>query len=52
MINNAFPRLNNSDWDCVNADFTPEEIRKAMFDMAPFKAPGPDGFQAGFYQKE
>lgn len=23
-----------------------------MFDMAPFKAPGPDGFHAGFYQNQ
>lgn len=28
-----------------------EEVRKAVFEMAPYKAPGPDGFPAGFYQK-
>lgn len=28
-----------------------EEVRKAIFAMGAFKSPGPDGFQAIFYQK-
>ncbi|CAN0830958.1 Transposon TX1 uncharacterized 149 kDa protein [Linum grandiflorum] len=28
-----------------------EEFRRAMFDMEPDKAPGPDGFNPGFYQR-
>ncbi|CAN0925181.1 Transposon TX1 uncharacterized 149 kDa protein [Linum grandiflorum] len=33
------------------APFSNEEIRRALFDMHPDKAPGPDGFNPGFYQK-
>lgn len=30
--------------------YTAEEVRVALFQMAPSKAPGVDGFTAGFYQ--
>ncbi|XP_031116716.1 uncharacterized protein LOC116020380 [Ipomoea triloba] len=47
----AFPTLQETEWCMLNRPFTTEEVKEAVFDMAPFKAPGPDGFQAGFYQK-
>jgi hypothetical protein len=31
--------------------FTPEEVEKALFMMHPSKAPGVDGFNAGFFQR-
>jgi hypothetical protein len=37
----------------MNADFdksyTAEEVKAALFHMAPSKAPGVDGFTAGFF---
>jgi hypothetical protein len=31
--------------------FTEEEVKRALFQMHPSKAPGVDGFTAGFYQR-
>ncbi|XP_019180199.1 PREDICTED: uncharacterized protein LOC109175391 [Ipomoea nil] len=47
----TFPTLHKTVWDYVNALVTPAEIKLACFDMAPFKAPGPDGYHAGFFQQ-
>lgn len=47
-----FPRINAVVWDLINSEFSPEEVKKAVQDMAPLKAPGPDGLHALFYQKE
>lgn len=51
FIQGHFPRLTEEDWREVNRPFEPEEIKQALFEMDPCKAPGPDGFTAGFYQK-
>lgn len=44
-----FPSIAESDLEDLNAPFKCEEVHKALFDMSPFKAPGPDGFHAAFY---
>lgn len=46
----TFPKLPDHVWKEFNAPCSQEEIRKAVFDMTPFKAPGPDGLGACFYQ--
>ncbi|OMO58663.1 reverse transcriptase [Corchorus capsularis] len=35
----------------LEADFTVEEIKRAVFQMGGSKAPGPDGFSPAFFQK-
>lgn len=40
----------NEDIRCsLDAPYTPEEIKAALFGMSPWKSPGPDGFHIGFY---
>jgi hypothetical protein len=34
----------------LTAEYSKEEVRKAIFQMERNKAPGPDGFPAEFYQ--
>lgn len=45
------PVVNDIMNDSLCEKFTAEEVHKAVFDMHPSKAPGPDGFTAMFYQK-
>ncbi len=37
--------------DMLLAPFTAEEVRKALFNIGDFKAPGPDGLHAIFYKR-
>lgn len=43
--------LSKTSKEYLNNPFTKEEIKRAIFDMWKVKAPGPEGFQAGFYKK-
>lgn len=45
------PSVSDVTNDLLLAPFTSAEVRKAVFDMHPSKAPGPDGFTAFFFQK-
>ncbi|MCH80961.1 hypothetical protein A2U01_0001739, partial [Trifolium medium] len=47
----TFPALDSDMMMKLAAPFTNDEVRNALFAMQPWKAPGPDGFPAGFYQK-
>ena len=47
---NRFPLLTAEELSALNKDFTSSEVKKVIFEMAPYKAPGLDGFQALFYQ--
>src|SRR4051812_20849356 len=35
----------------LEAAYTGDEVKRALFQMSPLKAPGPDGFPAHFFQK-
>jgi hypothetical protein len=39
------PQMNES----LSAEFMLEEVKKALFQMFPTKAPGPDGYPAHFF---
>ena len=50
-IPNGFPNLHEEHLRILQILFTKEEVKRALFDMAPFKSPGNDGLHAGFFQK-
>lgn len=47
----VFPELPNRDWQTLSRPFTRLEIEDVVKSLKSLKAPGPDGFQALFYQK-
>ncbi|KAA3453503.1 reverse transcriptase [Gossypium australe] len=49
---NIFPSLEEQDIDFLKKAVTNDEIKKALFNMAPLKASGSDGYHAHFYQSQ
>lgn len=51
LLSNLGVRLSDSQIRELELPFSEGEVRDAVFQMKGMKAPGPDGFVAGFYQK-
>ncbi|VVA31228.1 PREDICTED: reverse mRNAase [Prunus dulcis] len=51
VLNSIEPRVSVSMNYTLNADFTYEEVKTALFQMHPTKAPGPNGMPPLFFQK-
>ena len=51
-IRGAFPTLNQATLDGLARDISADEVKSALFEMKAFKAPGPDGLHAAFYQSQ
>lgn len=51
FVKGLFPPLTTSQKEDLAKEFRDKEIICALKGMSPSKAPGPDGFNAGFYQK-
>lgn len=50
-LSRCFPQISKEDWEEANARFRIDDIKHALFDIQPFKAPGLDGFHATFFQR-
>jgi hypothetical protein len=44
-------QVSAEDNEMLTSPFTEKEVKEAIFEMKPNKAPGPDGFPAEFYQR-
>lgn len=51
LPHNRFPRMSNDQLAHLDKPYLGSEVKQAVFAMNPYKAPGPDGFQALFFQK-
>ena len=45
------PRLLEEENVSISGGVTEEEVKAALWSLKAFKAPGPDGFHAGFFQR-
>jgi hypothetical protein len=50
-INNWSACLSAEDCEVLSLPITHAEVKAALWSLKPFKAPGPDGLHAGFFQK-
>jgi hypothetical protein len=44
-------QVSANDNEMLTSPFTEKEVKEAIFEMKPNKAPGPDGFPVEFYQR-
>lgn len=51
VLQDIFPELHHSDWTSLCKPFVPSGIDVVVQSMSSLNAPGPDGLQAIFYQK-
>lgn len=52
QVRGCFPCLSHHEKVQLSSDFSFGEVRRALFDMGGLKAPGPDGYQALFFQSQ
>ncbi|MCH97262.1 putative ribonuclease H protein, partial [Trifolium medium] len=48
----SFAIITEEEKDQLKAILSNNEVKEALFSMSAWKAPGPDGFPVGFYQKD
>lgn len=49
-LHDSFPIMYSVSHRFLRKELTDQEVHNALFEMAPLKAPGVDGFHAQFYQ--
>ena len=50
VLEKILPKVDQAMNESLLAPFSPEDVKKAVFSIGDFKAPGPDGLHAVFYK--